>query len=46
MTDEQVDIAYQEVADVVAIGRGIGAWGDMVITLRNGDKVEIRSLER
>ncbi|GMH33485.1 hypothetical protein BSKO_01319 [Bryopsis sp. KO-2023] len=44
--DEQIDVAYQEVSDVVAIGRGIGAWGDMVVTLKNGDKVEIRSLER
>ena len=24
--------------------RPIGAWGDMVVTLRNGEKVELRSL--
>lgn len=43
---EQLDVAYEEVRDVVAIGRGVGAWGDMVITLNNGDKVEIRSLDK
>lgn len=35
---------YQEVKDVVTVGRGLGFWGDMVITLRNNDKVELRSL--
>lgn len=42
----QTDVAYSQVRDVVAIGRGIGAWGDMVITLKNGDKLEIRSLDK
>lgn len=32
--------------EVVFIGRGIGAWGDMVITLKNNDKIEMRSLPR
>ena len=27
---EQTDIAYQEVKDVVTVGRGVGLWGDMV----------------
>ena len=35
---------YQEVKDVVTVGRGLGFWGDMVVTLRNNDKVELRSL--
>ena len=42
--DEQLDAAYSEVQSVVSVGRGIGLWGDMVITLRNGDKIELRSL--
>jgi hypothetical protein len=41
---EQLDAAYQEVKDVVCIGRGVGIWGDMVVTLRNGDKIEMRAL--
>ena len=35
---------YQEVKDVVTVGRGLGFWGDMVVTLRNNNKVELRSL--
>ena len=42
---EQTDVAYQEVRDVVSVPRGLGAWGDMVVTLRNGDKVEMRSVD-
>ena len=42
--DEQLDAAYSEVKSVISVGRGIGLWGDMVITLHNGDKIELRSL--
>lgn len=42
----QTDIAYNQIKDVVAIGRGVGAWGDMVVTLNNGDRLEIRSLDK
>jgi hypothetical protein len=41
---EQLDAAYQEVKDVKTVPRGLGFWGDMVVTLRNGDKIELRSL--
>ena len=41
---ERTDIPMDQIQDVVSIGRGIGAWGDMVVTLRNGEKVELRSL--
>lgn len=44
--DEQLDAAYQEVKDVKTVGRGVGLWGDMVVTLRNGDKIELRSLPK
>lgn len=44
--EEQLDVPYQEVKEVVFIGRGVGAWGDMVITLKNNDKIEMRSLPR
>ena len=43
---EQLDAAYQEVDDVVSVGRGLGLWGDMVVTLKNGDKIEMRSLPK
>ena len=44
--NKQTDVAYSQVQKVVAIGRGVGVWGDMVITLKNGDKIEMRSLDR
>ena len=43
---EQTDVAYQEVKDVITVGRGVGLWGDMVVTLNDGSKVELRSLDR
>jgi hypothetical protein len=42
--NEQLDAAYQEVKDVVCIGRGVGLWGDMVVTLNDGSKIEMRAL--
>lgn len=43
---EQTDVAYQEVKDVVTISRLFGLFGDMVITLKDNSKVELRSLEK
>lgn len=42
--EEQLDAAYQEVKEVRTVPRGLGVWGDMVIELRNGNKIELRSL--
>uniref|UniRef100_A0A383VHW1 YdbS-like PH domain-containing protein n=1 Tax=Tetradesmus obliquus TaxID=3088 RepID=A0A383VHW1_TETOB len=44
--NKQTDCAYQEVKEVRTVSRGLGAWGDMVIELKNGDKLELRSLEK
>ena len=41
---ERIDVPLGEIVDVIAIGRGVGLWGDMVITLKNGEKVELRSM--
>ena len=38
------DIIYSEVRSVVAVPRGLGAWGDMVITLKDGNKLEMRAV--
>jgi hypothetical protein len=43
---KQTDVAYQEVAEVRTVPRVFGAWGDMVVVLRNGDKVELLALEK
>lgn len=44
--NEQLDAAYQEVKEVRVLPRGVGAWGDMVVVLRDGSKVEMRSLDK
>ena len=41
---EELNAAYQEIKDVVTVGRGLGIWGDMVVTLKNNNKIELRSL--
>ncbi|EFJ47475.1 hypothetical protein VOLCADRAFT_81431, partial [Volvox carteri f. nagariensis] len=43
---EQLDAAYQEVKEVRSIPRGVGVWGDMVVVLRDGSKIEMRALDR
>jgi len=42
----QTDCAYQEVAEVRTVARALGLYGDMVVVLKNGDKLELRSVEK
>ncbi len=46
MGRDRTDIIYSEIVKVVKVSRGIGLWGDMVITLRNGSRLELRSLPK
>jgi hypothetical protein len=46
MGRDQVDLIYSEISDIIAVPRGIGSWGDMVITLKDGSKVEMRALPK
>ncbi len=46
MGRERSDIIYSEVARVVTVPRGLGAWGDMVVTLKDGSRLELRALPR
>ena len=41
---DRTDLIYSEIAKVVTVPRGLGAWGDMVITLKDGSRIELRSL--
>ena len=38
------DIIYSEVKKVVTVPRGLGLWGDMVVTLKDGSKLELRAM--
>ena len=42
--NEQLDADYRDVKDIKTVGRGEGLWGDMVLTLTSGDKIELRAL--
>ncbi|HEY9907831.1 MAG TPA: PH domain-containing protein [Thermosynechococcaceae cyanobacterium] len=43
---ERSDIIYSEIRKVVTVPRGLGAWGDMVVTLKDGSRLELRSVPR
>lgn len=43
---DRSDIIYSEVAKVVTVPRGIGGWGDMVITLKDGSRLELRAVPK
>jgi nitrogen fixation protein len=42
----RTDIVYAEIAKIVIVPRGFGAWGDMVLTLKDGSRLELKSLPR
>ena len=41
---DRSDVIYSEIRDVKSIPRGLGWWGDMVLTLKDGSRLEMRSL--
>lgn len=46
MGRDRTDVIYSEIVKIVKVPRGIGAWGDMVITLRNGSRLEMRAIPK
>ncbi len=45
MGRQRTDVIYGEIVNVVSVPRGIG-WGDIVVTLKDGARLELRSLPR
>ncbi|MBD2603412.1 PH domain-containing protein [Scytonema hofmannii FACHB-248] len=43
---DRTDVIYSEIVKVVKVPRGIGIWGDMVLTLRNGSRLEMRAVPK
>lgn len=41
---DRTDVIYSEVKKVVKIPRGFGMWGDLVVTLQDGSRLELRSM--
>jgi Bacterial PH domain len=46
MGRDRTDLVYSEITDALTIPRGLGFWGDMVVILKDGSKLELRSLPR
>ncbi|PZV15549.1 MAG: ribonuclease P [Leptolyngbya sp.] len=43
---DRSDIVYSQIAKVVTVPRGLGAWGDMVVTLKDGSRLELRAVPK
>ncbi|MCT0212896.1 MULTISPECIES: PH domain-containing protein [unclassified Synechococcus] len=43
---DRSQISYAQIREVRSVSRGFGAWGDMVLVLNDGAKLEMRSLPR
>lgn len=41
---DRSDVVYAEIAKVVTVPRGFGLWGDMVVTLKDGNRLELRAI--
>jgi nitrogen fixation protein len=46
MGKDRTDLVYSEIIDAITVPRGLGFWGDMVVTLKDGSRLELRSLPR
>ncbi|MBL1173786.1 PH domain-containing protein [Pantanalinema sp. GBBB05] len=46
MGRDRSDIIYSEIAKIVTVPRGLGGWGDMVITLKDGSRLELRAVPK
>ncbi len=46
MGRQRSDIIYAEVVKIVKVPRGFGLWGDMVVTLQNGTRLELRAIPK
>ncbi len=43
---DRTDLIYNEISKIVTVPRGLGLWGDMVVTLKDGSRLELRSMPR
>lgn len=46
MGQDRSDFSYKVIKDVQVVPRFIGEWGDIVITLKDGTKVDLRSVPK
>ena len=46
MGRDKYEFIYNEVRKVVSMPRGVGLWGDMVVTLNDGSRIEMRAVPK
>jgi len=46
MGRERTQVVYSQIREVRSAPRGLGSWGDMVLVLEDGSKLEMRSVPR
>ena len=44
MGRDKTQVVYSQIKDVRTVSRGFGAWGDMVLVLSDGSRLELRSM--
>lgn len=44
--EDRSDFSYKVIKDVQVVPRFIGEWGDIIITLKDGTKVDLRSVPK
>lgn len=43
---DKTQVVYSQIREVRSVPRGFGAWGDMVLVLSDGARLELRSMPR
>jgi hypothetical protein len=43
---DRTQVVYSQIREVRSVPRGFGAWGDMVLVLNDGSRLEMRSVPR
>ena len=46
MGRDRSDIIFSEISNIKTVPRGIGLWGDMVVTLKDGSRLELRAIPK
>ncbi|HGY5535654.1 MAG: PH domain-containing protein [Prochlorococcus sp.] len=43
---DQTQVIYSQIKELRSVPRGLGSWGDMVLVLNDGSRLEMRSVPR
>lgn len=46
MGRDRTDIIYADIVKIIKVPRGIGLWGDVVITLKDRSRLELRAMPK